>query len=157
MFMNIFLILLLGLAAWCAWRICVADGRRRIIPDAYLWPLLICGIIMAAFAPQWPISPQMAAAGGAIGYALAAGIGFIFDWFIRRKNPSADTPIGMGDIKLIAVGGIWLGPTGMSIALIVACVTGAIWGARHKQKYIPFAPFFVGGAILAFIITLFLI
>ena len=156
MFLDIFFIFIYIVAALCAWHICVADWRRRIIPDAYLWPLLICGVILAA-SHTWPIGPRMAAAGMATGYVLAAGIGFIFDWGLRRKNPTADAPIGMGDIKLIATGGVWLGPGGMAIALIAACITGAIWGMAHKQKYIPFAPFFVTGAILAFIIDRFLI
>lgn len=157
MFSYIFFVLVYIVAALCAWHICVADWRRRIIPDAYLWPLLICGVILAAWSHAWPIGPRMAAAGMAIGYALAAGIGFVFDWFARRKNPNADAPIGMGDIKLIATGGVWLGPTGMAIALVAACIAGSIWGMWHKQKYIPFGPFFVAGAILAFIIDRFLI
>lgn len=157
MFAHIFFILIYILAALCAWRICVADWRRRIIPDAYLWPLMICGIILAAWSDTWPVGPRMAAAGMAIGYALSAGIGFIFDWVMRKKNPQADAPIGMGDIKLITTGGAWLGSGGMAIALVIACITGTIWGIAHKQKYIPFGPFFVAGAILAFIIDRFLV
>ena len=69
----------------------------------------------------------MATAGAAFGYGLAAIVGFIFDWVRRRKNPDADTPIGMGDIKLIATGGLWLGAQGLGLALIFACIGGAIW------------------------------
>lgn len=95
--------------------------------------------------------------GAAFGYALAALVGFAFDYAMRKKNPDVVAPIGMGDIKLIATGGIWLGPTGLAWALVAACVLGAGWGYWKKQKYIPFAPFFVIGGILSFLGIAFLL
>lgn len=157
MFWQIFFIVLLALALWCAWRISVADLRRRIIPDAYLWPLLLIGALIVTWSPFWPIGPYTATVGAAFGYALAAIVGFVFDWVRRRKNPNADTPIGMGDIKLIATGGIWMGPQGLGLALVLACIGGAIWSLARRKRYIPFAPFFIGGAILSLIAMAFLI
>lgn len=157
MFWQIFFIVLLALALWCAWRISVADLRRRIIPDAYLWPLLLIGALIVTWSPFWPIGPYNATVGAAFGYALAAIVGFVFDWIRRRKNPDADTPIGMGDIKLIATGGIWMGPQGLGLALVLACIGGAIWSLARRKRYIPFAPFFIGGAILSLIAMAFLI
>ncbi len=157
MIYNICVIILAATAIWCAWRICVADFRRRIIPDAYLWPLLLIGMIFAAWMPMWPTGARTAAIGAATGYALSAAIGFLFDRRMRRRNADAPVPIGLGDIKLIATGGVWLGPTGMAAALVVACVTGMIWGITNKQKYIPFAPFFICGGILSLIGMLFLL
>lgn len=95
--------------------------------------------------------------GATFGYAMSAIIGFAFDYFIRHKTPDATPPIGMGDIKLIGVGGLWLGTTGLSLALIVACLTGAIWARVKNQKFIPFAPFFIFGGILSLITNLFLL
>jgi prepilin signal peptidase PulO-like enzyme (type II secretory pathway) len=63
----------------------------------------------------------------------------------------------MGDIKLIGVGGLWLGTTGLSIALIISCIIGAWWGRAHKQRFIPFAPFFIFGCFLTFISFAFLL
>ena len=157
MFWQIFFIVLLALALWCAWRISVADLRRRIIPDAYLCPLLLIGALIVTWSPFWPIGPYTANVGAAFGYALAAIVGFVFDWIRRRKNPDADTPIGMGDIKLIATGGIWMGPQGLGLALVLACIGGAIWSLARRKRYIPFAPFFIGGAILSLIAMAFLI
>ena len=157
MFWQIFFIVLLALALWCAWRISVADLRRRIIPDAYLWPLLLIGALIVTWSPFWPIGPYTATVGAAFGYALAAIVGFVFDWIRRRKNPDADTPIGMGDIRLIATGGIWMGPQGLGLALVLACIGGAIWSLARRKRYIPFAPFFIGGAILSLIAMAFLI
>lgn len=156
MIYYIFFIILLASACWCAWQISVADWRRRIIPDAYLWPLMLAGLLITAFFP-WTHGPRGAAIGAVFGYAMAALIGFVFDYFMHRKKTDADTPIGMGDIKLMGVGGIWLGTSGLAGALVVACIAGALWSWRRKQKYIPFAPFFIVGAILTLIAMFFLL
>ena len=150
-------VILLGGALFCAVQISVTDWRRRIIPDAFLWPLMLVGLLLAAYNPTYPVAPRDAALGGAFGYALASILGFVFDSKIRRHNLEATAPIGMGDIKLIATGGIWLGLSGLAIALIIAGVTGAAWGWRTHQKYIPFAPFFIAGGILSLIGLLFLL
>lgn len=156
MIWQIFFIILLAVALWCAYQISVADLRRRIIPDAYLWPLFLIGLLITNWWP-WIIGPRMAATSAVFGYALAAGVGFIFDVIRRRTNPDAETPIGLGDIKLIATGGLWLGIQGLGLALIVACITGGAWARAKHQRYIPFAPFFVVGAILSLITIAFLL
>ena len=154
--MDMAFILLLVLAIYLATKISVADMRRRIIPDAYLFPLLIIGIIITTFFP-WPHEIGAGAIGMTFGYILAAVTGLIFDRIITRKNPTADAPIGMGDIKLIAVGGMWGGTCGLAIGLVLACIFGAAWAYYKKQKFIPFAPFFIIGEFLALIAIAFLI
>lgn len=155
MFYTIFFVLLLVTAAWCAWRISVADWRRRIIPDAYLFPMMLIGLTIINFFP-WPIDIADAIIAAIFGYVLTTLIGLIFSMRNKHHNKS-DIPIGMGDIKLISVGGLWLGTTGLAIALALACIAGLLWGGTRKQKYIPFAPFFIGGGILSLIIIWFLI
>lgn len=156
MIFNIFFILLLIGAIACSVLISIADFRRRIIPDAYLFPLMLIGLILIVFF-GFPIGIRDGVIGATFGYIMSAIIGFAFDYFIRRKNPDATPPIGMGDIKLIGVGGLWLGTTGLSFALIIACLTGAIWARIKNQKFIPFAPFFLTGGILSLITSLFLL
>ena len=154
-FWSFFAVLIL-MALGLTYKIAQADMRRRIIPDGYLFPLLIIGIIVTTFYP-WPVQIESGAAGMAFGYMLAAVVGIIFDKILTRKNPKAESPIGMGDIKLISVGGLWCGPTGLAIALVLACIFGATWAYRKKQKFIPFAPFFVIGGFLSLITITFLI
>ncbi len=154
-FWTFFTILML-LALYLCYKISVADMRRRIIPDGYLFPLMIIGMIILSFFP-WPIGIQIGVIGMAFGYIMAAIIGLVFDKIITHRDPTATAPIGMGDIKLIAVGGLWCGPTGLAITLVFACIFGAAWAYRKKQKFIPFAPFFIIGGILSLIIIAFLI
>ncbi|MBR1380027.1 MAG: prepilin peptidase [Alphaproteobacteria bacterium] len=156
MISNIIFFVLILAAIACAVMISIADFRRRIIPDAYLFPLMIIGMIVVAFFP-WVVSVRDAAIGAAFGYAMAAIVGAAFDYVRRRRDENADTPIGMGDIKLMAAGGVWMGPVGMACALVIACITGGIWGWRCHQKFIPFAPFFLFGGILTLIASGFLV
>ena len=149
MFFYIFFVFLLLLTAYCGTKIYIADFRRRIIPDVYLFPLLLTGLVLTTFY-QWPISISDAIIGGVFGYTISTVIGLIFDWR-TQKNSKNIAPIGMGDIKLITTGGIWLGTSGLATTLIIACILGTIWGRRHHQRFIPFAPFFLIGAILTLI------
>ena len=49
MIFNIFFSLLIATAIWLAIMISRADLRRRIIPDAYLFPLMLIGLILTTF------------------------------------------------------------------------------------------------------------
>ena len=156
MISYIFFIFLLITAVILSILISVTDFRRRIIPDAYLFPLMLIGLTLIAFY-SFPITLRSAVIGGAFGYLMSAIIGAVFDYHMTKKNPDASAPIGMGDIKLLGVGGLWLGTNGLAVSLIIACILGALW-ARHKnEKYIPFAPFFFIGGFLSFIINMILL
>lgn len=155
MFSTIFFIILVVASVIFSALISVADFRRRIIPDVYLWPLMLSGLIIVAWFP-WICTFRDAAAGAAIGYALAYLVGWLFEK-IRHSQNDAYPPIGMGDIKLIAVGGLWLGLTNIGYALILACILGGVWGALRHRRYIPFAPFFIIGGFLTLITNLILL
>ena len=156
MFSYIIFGVLFVVALWCAWHISVADWRRRIIPDPYLFPLIFIGFLVVTCVP-WVCGPRDAAIGAAFGYLLSVIVGFVFDWVRRRRDPDAPSPIGMGDIKLMGVGGLWLGASGLAYALVLTCIAGGLWGMLRKQKFIPFAPFFIASGILTLIAMLFLI
>ncbi len=153
MFSNIFFSVILIGAFYCALRMATNDLKYRIIPDVYLFPFLFAGLLITAFFP-WPVSIGDSVIGGATGYCLGMVIGFIFDkTHKKQKYP----PIGMGDIKLLGAGGIWLGIPGLAIAMVISCILSIIWGYKKHQKYVPFAPFFLTGGFLSLIIIQFLI
>lgn len=150
----IFMALVLG-AIGCAAAISRADFRRRIIPDVYLLPLAVIGLVLITFW-GWPVTIVDGVIGAAAGYVIATGADLVFRAG-RRGRADKYPPIGMGDIKLLTTGGLWLGPTGLAMATVVACIGGVLWGWRHHSRYIPLAPFFVGGAIIALIAIWFLL
>ncbi|MDR1071260.1 MAG: A24 family peptidase [Rickettsiales bacterium] len=111
--------------------IAVEDARRRLIPDVWLWPLLLAGLYVSGGTDE-----NVAAA--ILGYA----VGFALMWALRKKEA-----LGYGDVKLLAVAGLWLGVNGLSFAVVSACMLGVAWGLARKQRYVPFAPFlFLGTA-----------
>ncbi len=150
-----FFILLLLIAAYLSIRISLEDFAHRIIPDKYLFPLLLVGLILISYFNH-PITFPQATIGATFGYTVATLIGILFAHF-QQANRSCPPAIGMGDIKLIGVGGLWLGTYGLSIALIIACLSGALWACIKHQRYIPFAPFFLFGGLLSFIRLYFLV
>lgn len=147
-----FPLVLLG-AFFCAIRMATNDFKHRIIPDVYLFPFLFAGLLITNFFP-WPITVSDSVIGGATGYCLGLIAGFIFEHLQKKQKYP---PIGMGDIKLLGAGGIWLGTMGLAVAMVFASLLSLIWGHRKKQKYIPFAPFFLMGGFLSLIIIQFLI
>ena len=153
MIYYIFFSLVLIGAVFCAYRMATADFKRRIIPDVYLFPFLFAGLLTATFFP-WPITIGDSVVGGAMGYCLGLIVGFVFE---HIKKEQKYPPIGMGDIKLLGAGGVWLGTLGLSVAMIIACVLGMLWNWRRHEQYIPFAPFFLGGGFLSLIIIQFLL
>jgi leader peptidase (prepilin peptidase)/N-methyltransferase len=155
-FFYIFFVGLILAAISCVLAISVADFRRRIIPDVYLFPLLLIGLCMVVFCP-YPVSVPDAVVGAVFGYIMSAGVGLVFEYLMRKRVDMEFPPIGMGDVKLMAVGGLWLGTTALAVALILAGVFGGLWAHIKHQRYIPFAPFFFVGGFLSFVICYFLI
>ena len=98
MISHIFFIILLIISAILSVLISISDFRRRIIPDAYLFPLMLIGLILIGFY-SFPIGIHSAIIGATFGYTMAMIIGWIFDTHMQRTNKNTDTPIGMGDIK----------------------------------------------------------
>jgi len=153
MISYIFFYLILVGAAFCAYRISKADLKRRIIPDTYLFPFMFAGLLITTFF-DWPVTTADSIIGGAMGYCLGLVVGFVFDHLQQEKQyPS----IGFGDIKLLGVGGIWVGTIGLAISMLFSCVFAGIWYYKNKERYIPFAPFFLMGGFLSLIVIKFLL
>lgn len=138
--LAVFIILLL-VAGFCVAMMSMHDWKSRIIPDIYLLPFMLIGLLVVGFFP-WFFDISESIIAGTVGYSLGTIMGLLF----KKKSPEA---IGMGDVKLMTAGGIWLGASGLAISLVISCVLGVIWGLFKKQKFIPFAPFFFFGAIIS--------
>ncbi len=85
---------------------------------------------------------------------LACGLLFILVNAFFRLFKKRDG-LGFGDVELVASSGLLLGGYSMLFGLICSCVTGSIvlliLSIRKKEqgKEYPFAPFLVGGILLA--------
>lgn len=71
------------------------------------------------------------------GFAIAAALlllSLVFDKVTGKEG------LGGGDIKLFFVVGLYLGPAGNLLNLLVSCFTGLLFAAVWKRNKIPFGP-----------------
>jgi leader peptidase (prepilin peptidase)/N-methyltransferase len=116
------------------------DWDTMRLPDILTLPLLFLGIGSSFFLP-------MGVSGGeSILTAIGAGGAF---WLIAKIYPRG---MGLGDVKLIAGMGAFLGFPKILLALFIASLAGSIVGIlwmviqdREFRAQIPFGPFLVFG------------
>jgi leader peptidase (prepilin peptidase) / N-methyltransferase len=126
---------------WLACVVTVADLRSRVIPDRPLIAGLLAALVLSAISVPAGIAGRLACAAGAGGFLLAAAL-------IRPDG------MGLGDVKLATVLGVYLGPRVLE-AMLVAFAAGSLAGlvllVRHgweaRSRTIPFGPFLALGAL----------
>jgi leader peptidase (prepilin peptidase) / N-methyltransferase len=119
------------------------DLERRIIPNKILLAAAILGVGIAAVGDPGSLVQRIAA-------AAAAGGGL---FLVALAYPRG---MGLGDVKLAAVMGLFLGRN-VAPALLVALLAGSVVGltmiARHgaeaRKQAIPFGPFLALGGVVA--------
>lgn len=118
------------------------DLDHRIIPNKIVVPALIWGIAAAAVVSLDDFPWRLVAGAGAFTFLLLAALAY----------PGG---MGMGDVKLAGVMGVYLGASVIP-ALFAAFIAGSVVGvslmARHgigeRKRGVPFGPFLaLGGAV----------
>ena len=119
------------------------DFRHMILPDIVTFPLIAAGLGWTVWSGA---SLPVSLAGGAIGYGLVRLINFV--WQAR----SGTDGMGLGDGKLLAAAGTWLGAFGLAPVILIGSSTALILvilsGGGLKldpKKRIPFGPFIALG------------
>jgi leader peptidase (prepilin peptidase)/N-methyltransferase len=145
-----------GLAVLMA-AIAAVDARRFIIPDELTAAAVALGLAYVAFqdTESWPQAVAWAllrgAAPAAVFYAVRAG----YRWWRGREG------IGLGDVKLAAVAGVWLDWPTIPVAIEIAAVAalGAYLvmhlffrRAVRRTTRLPFGLFLAPGIWLAWIV-----
>lgn len=130
---NLVLGVMLLLLAWI-------DLRTFRLPDAITFPLVAMGLAVAAMSGEPP--PEQALAGAVLGFACFALLGWAYRVLRGRDG------IGLGDAKLLAGAGAWLGAEALPEVLLIAALAGlaqAAIAARgalslRAETMIPFGP-----------------
>jgi leader peptidase (prepilin peptidase)/N-methyltransferase len=118
------------------------DLEHRIIPNRILLPMAVWGLAAGAAIDPDAVPEMLIAGIAAFAFLLLAALAY----------PAG---MGMGDVKLAGVMGIYLGAS-VGPALFVALVAGSVAGialiARDgregRKKGIPFGPFLALGALV---------
>ena len=143
----------------------VVDLDTMRLPNVFVGVIAAIGVVGAllsqvfgvaavpltgAVGPGWLGTPvAWAAAGALIGLGFTGSIAVVYRGVRKRSG------FGMGDLKLTAAGGLFLGPY-VLVALLFASVLGVlagVWLARGRgegplaQRRIPFGPFLAVGMV----------
>ena len=122
------------------------DLEHRIVPNKILLPLAVWAIGAAAVV-RTDMLPELL-----IGGTCAFGLLFL----AALVHPRG---MGMGDVKLAGVMGLYLGAS-VAPALLIGFLTGSLVGvaivAKHgaagRKRGVPFAPFLALGGIVALLV-----
>jgi leader peptidase (prepilin peptidase)/N-methyltransferase len=122
------------------------DFDHRIIPNKILLPAAVYGVLGAAVIRTDELPELLIAGGGAFLFLLLAALAY----------PAG---MGMGDVKLAGVMGLYLGISVIP-ALFLAFLAGSIVGltmmaregAGARKKGVPFGPFLALGALVALLV-----
>jgi len=129
-------------ALGCAVRVAVSvtDLERRIIPNRIIVPALVAALVVQTArdpSVEWLVG------------ALAAGGFFLV---LALVYPAG---LGMGDVKLAAFMGAWLG-WDVAVALFAGSLLGMVpalvallrSGGRGRKETMPYGPFLAAGGVI---------
>jgi leader peptidase (prepilin peptidase)/N-methyltransferase len=157
-----------GLLACSLIVLIVTDLRERLLPDRVTFPGMAVGVLFALWIPvgdgsaallgRWlgVALPTVALSLGdaLLGAALGAGILFgLGELWYRLRGVEA---MGLGDVKMMAMVGLFLGPKLTMLTLLLGSLGGSILGslfillAKKDTKYeLPFGTFLGAAALVA--------
>jgi leader peptidase (prepilin peptidase)/N-methyltransferase len=123
------------------------DLEHQILPNSITLPGIVIGLLFSLVAPPgWKDALIGAALGGGILYAIA------WAYYLWRREEG----MGMGDVKMLAMIGAFLGWKAVLVTLVLSSFSGAIIGMimmaaqRGSMKYaLPFGTFLAIGAVIA--------
>jgi leader peptidase (prepilin peptidase) / N-methyltransferase len=125
----------------------VIDLRRRIIPNRITGPAAIAALVLGLALDAGHEPQRLLWAGAAGGFLLLAAL----------ANPAG---MGMGDVKLVAVMGLFLGPpvvVALLLALLASAAVGVGIAVRRGIKTarttgLPFGPYLAAGGVIAAVV-----
>ncbi|MCA0199425.1 MAG: A24 family peptidase [Proteobacteria bacterium] len=129
------------------------DLKTGYLPDPLQIALAAGGLAVVLIGSPLALSWPMALAGAALNGGLFWGL----RWLVSRwKGREA---MGLGDIKLVAAGGLWVGPlalpyimaAGGVLTLLGAGVAGLVTGKAVWRGEMPLGPGLAAGVLACFI------
>jgi leader peptidase (prepilin peptidase)/N-methyltransferase len=125
------------------------DLRTFRLPDVITFPLILSGLLVSGFSNQWLVSFQDSAIGAILGYTSLWLLNLLYR--LTKKQDG----IGMGDAKLLAALGAWLGWYALPGILLIASLSGLLggfiwlqWNKQNHRSAFPFGPFLAIAGII---------
>lgn len=144
--------------AFCCMLIVITftDIDYYIIPNVVSYPAILLGFVFAGIQEFFPIAglPFVQGAGESV-FGLLAGAGFLWlisELYFRIRKKEG---LGFGDVKLLAITGLWFGPLGAWYTIFIGSLLGSVLGillllccGRKFSQYLPFGPYLAFANIL---------
>ena len=125
------------------------DLRTFRLPDIITLPLIFTGLLFNSLLNQGFTSFQDSIIGAILGYTGLCLLNLLYR-ALKKQNG-----IGMGDAKLLAALGAWLGWQALPGILLMASLSGLIggiiwllWNKQNHHAAFPFGPFLVIAGII---------
>jgi leader peptidase (prepilin peptidase)/N-methyltransferase len=123
--------------------ITLTDIERRIIPNVILLAGAVAAVVLVAATDPSSFPERLISAAAAGGLLLVIGLAY-------------PRGMGMGDVKFVAVMGLYLG-SAVAPALLIAVLAGSLVGvgvmlgrgAGARKVAVPFGPFLALGGVVA--------
>jgi leader peptidase (prepilin peptidase)/N-methyltransferase len=123
------------------------DLEHQILPNSITLPGIVIGLLFSLVAPPGIKDALIGTLlGGGILYAIA------YAYFLWRREEG----MGMGDVKMLAMIGAFLGWKAVLVTIVLASLSGAVIGVgmmsmqKGDMKYaLPFGTFLALGALAA--------
>jgi leader peptidase (prepilin peptidase) / N-methyltransferase len=123
------------------------DLEHHILPNVITLPGIVVGFLFSLAAPPgWPASLVGIALGAGLLYGIAAAY-----YLVRREEG-----LGMGDVKMLAMVGAFLGWKAVLLTIVLSSLAGAVIGmamvvsGRGNLRYaLPFGTFLAIGALVS--------
>ncbi len=139
------------------------DLEFRILPDAINFLGIGVGLLASALLPELHAESWLTGQVSGVGpnalsvldalLGLLCGAGALYLVAVLGKLVYRTDAMGLGDVKFMAFTGCFLGPDGVLLTLLIACVVGALVGLilaiKTGDPLIPFGPFLAVGVIVA--------
>jgi leader peptidase (prepilin peptidase)/N-methyltransferase len=125
--------------------IALTDARFYIIPDQFSLGGLVLGLGLA-FLPGG-IDALDALIGAIVGFGLLGSVAVVGKWMLKKDA------MGLGDIKMMAMVGAFLGWAGVFLTVFLGALLGAvIFGpiSYKTKKLVPFGIFLAAAAAITY-------
>jgi leader peptidase (prepilin peptidase)/N-methyltransferase len=151
---------------WALVALAFIDAEHQILPDRITLPGLGCSVLVPILGrmpnlPWSPHVPRLSFIDWALGVALGGGIPYLVAVGYRLtqlRKPASERidGMGMGDVKMLAMVGGFLGWKLVLLTIFAGSVLGSVWGlggvalSRYGMKHaLPFGTFLALAAFLS--------
>jgi leader peptidase (prepilin peptidase)/N-methyltransferase len=133
-----------AILAWALAALALVDALTLRLPNLLTYPLTVAGLLVSLFLPQPDLPGHVI--GALAGFGALAGVASLYRRLRGRDG------LGLGDAKLMAAAGAWLGWQSLPTVLLAACACAFLWllfQAVRQRSVSPGQPMAFGPPLCA--------